>query len=97
MTKNNNTISQPRCVLIIPRKELIDHLKAQIERGKQVAQMPVAFNLSRDYYGRVTETVYDKAQEDEFNNERKKWQKYVEELLKQSFSITNNDYHKDFY
>ena len=96
MSKNNNTTTQPRCVLVIPRKDLIDQLKAQIERGKQVALMPVAFNVSRDYYGRVTDTVYDKAQENEFNNELKKWQKYVEELLKQSFSITNNEYHKEF-
>lgn len=96
MTKNNNTSSQQRCVLIIPRKELIDHLKAQIERGKQIVQMPVATNVSHNYYGRVADIVYDKNQEDEFNNERRKWQKFVEELLKQSFSVTNNVYHKEF-
>lgn len=96
MSKNNNTASQPRCVLIISRRELVEQLKAQIERGKQVAEMPVAFNVSRDYYGRVTDTVYDKGQEDAFNNERRRWQQYVEELLKQSFSIPNNEYQKDF-
>lgn len=96
MAKNSNTTSQPRCVLIIPRKELIDHLKAQIERGNQVAQMPVAKSVTHDYSGRVADTVYDKAQEDAFNNEFRKWQEYVEELLKQSFSITNNEYHRVF-
>jgi len=96
MTRTNIVTPQQRCVLIIPRKELIDHLKTQIERGKQVVQMPVATNVIRDYYGRVSDTMYDKTQEDEFNNERRKWQRFVEELLKQSFSITNNEYHKEF-
>jgi predicted nucleotide-binding protein len=96
MSKNNTT-SQPRCVLIISRKDLIDQLKAQIERGKQVAQMPVATYSSRDYFGRISDTVYDKAQEVGFNNEFRKWQKYVEELLMQSFSVTNNVYHKEFF
>ena len=97
MKKNNNTSSHQHCVLVVPRREFVGQLKAQIERGKQVAQMPVAFNVVRNYYGRVTDTVYDKAQEDKFNNERRKWQNYVEELLRQSFSITNNEYHKEFY
>jgi predicted nucleotide-binding protein len=96
MAKNNDNTSQPRCVLIKSRKELIDQLTGQIERGKQVAEMPVAFNVSSDYYGNVTNIVYDKVQKDEFNKEREKWQKYVEELLKQSFSIPNNEYHKYF-
>lgn len=40
--------------------------------------------------------MYNKIEEDIFNNERGKWQQYVEELLKQSFNIPNNEYHKDF-
>lgn len=96
MTKNNNTSSQQRCVLIIPRKELIEHLKTQIERGKQVVQMPVATDVSLNYFGHAADIMYDKGQEDAFNNERRKWQEFVEELLKQSFSVTNNEYHKAF-
>jgi len=97
MTKKANTSSPARTVLIVSRKELIDQLREQIERGKQVAQMPVDSRVEYDYYGRRVNTAYDKTQEEAFNNERHKWQRYVEELLKQSFSISNNDYHKDFY
>lgn len=61
-----------------------------------MAQIPVATSVAYDYLGRTRETVYDKMQENVFNNECRKWQKYVEELLKQSFSISNNEYHKDF-
>ena len=95
MGKNNYTASQPRCVLIIPRGELIDKLKEQIARGKHVAEMPVAFYRNSDYYGH-SGFAYNKGQEDEFNKERRNWQQYVEELLKQSFNIPNNDYHKVF-
>lgn len=96
MTKKTANTTPTRSVLIISRKDFVDQLKAQIERGKQVATMPVDARGSRDYYGRITNVVYDKTQEDAFNNERRKWQQYVEELLKQSFSISNNEYHKDF-
>lgn len=96
MTKKINETSQTRAVLIISRKELIDHLKEQIERGRQVAQMRVSAQIN-GYYGRRANIVYDKTEEDAFNNERRKWQKYVEELLKQSFSISNNEYHKEFF
>jgi Predicted nucleotide-binding protein containing TIR -like domain len=97
MAKTANSSSSARTMLIVSRKELIDQLKVQMERGNQVAKMPVATRSESDYYGRRINTVYDKAQEDAFNNERRKWQQYVEELLKQSFSISNNEYHKDFY
>lgn len=97
MGKKADTSSSARSVLIISRKELVDQLKEQIERGYQVAQMPVAARSERDYYGRIINIVYDKAQEDTFNNARRKWQLYVEELLKRSFSISNNEYHKGFY
>lgn len=96
MTKNSNTTTQPRCLINVSRKDLIENLKKQIERGKRVAQIPVATNVTRSYYGRVSDIVYNKIEEDKFNNERWKWQQYVEELLKQSFNIPNNEYHKDF-
>lgn len=96
MTKNSNTTTQPRCLINVLRKDLIENLKKQIERGKRVAQIPVATNATRSYYGRVSDIVYNKIEEDKFNNERWKWQQYVEELLKQSFNIPNNEYHKDF-
>lgn len=96
MTKNSNTTTQPRCLINVSRKDLIENLKKQIERGKRVAQIPVATNVTRSYYGRVSDIVYNKIEEDIFNNERWKWQQYVEELLKQSFNIPNNEYHKDF-
>jgi predicted nucleotide-binding protein len=96
MAKNNANTQTTRSVLIVTRKELIDQLKGQIERGNKVAQIPVASRVDRDYSGRIIRTVYDKTQEDLFNNERRKWQQYVEELLKQSFSVSNNEYHRDF-
>lgn len=96
MTKNSNTTTQPQCLINVSRKDLIENLKKQIERGKRVAQIPVATNVTRSYYGRVSDIVYNKIEEDIFNNERGKWQQYVEELLKQSFNIPNNEYHKDF-
>ena len=97
MAKTVNTSSHARTMLIVSRKVLIDQLKVQIERGNQVARMPVASRVESDYYGRRKHTVYNKEEEDAFNNEQRKWQQYVEELLKQSFSISNNEYHKAFY
>ena len=96
MAKKNVETPIVRATLIIPRKNFIEELKAQIERGKGVAQMPVTTRVEREYYGRTVNTVYNKEEEDSFNNERRKWQQYVEELLKQSFSIPNNNYHKEF-
>lgn len=96
MTKNSNTSTQPLCELNVLRKDLIDNLNKQIERGKRVAQIPVTTNVTRSYNNRVSDIVYNKIEEEAFNNERLKWQQYVEELLKQSFSIPNNEYHKAF-
>ena len=97
MANNTNTPSSARTVLIITRKQLIDQLKNQIERGKQVAEIPVASHVKHDDSGRTIRITYDKSQEEYFNTERRKWQQYVEELLKQSFSVSNNEYHKGFY
>ena len=96
MAKKNIETPLARATLIVPRKNFIEELKAQIERGKRVALMPVSTHIERGYYDRRINTVYNKEEEDSFNNERRKWQQYVEELLKQSFSIPNNNYHKDF-
>lgn len=96
MPKISNESKVGRCVLIVTRKELSDQLKSQIERGIQVVNMPVGKYPQQDIYGRSIKQVYDKEQEDAFHYERRKWKQYVEELLKQSFSISNNDYHKEF-
>ena len=97
MAKKNTNITPPaRSVLIVERKFLIDQLKIQIERGRQIALMPVTTRVESNYYSRQSTIEYDKTQEDAFNNERRKWQQFVEELLKQSFSVSNNEYHKKF-
>ena len=97
MAKKSNEAPINRATLIVSRAELIKQLKTQIERGKGVALMPVTTRVERAYYGHTINTIYNKEEEDAFNNERRKWQQYVEELLKQSFSIPNNIYHKEFY
>lgn len=96
MTKNDANISATRSVLIVSRKNFADNLKIQINRGNQVAQMPVAHSAAYNYFGRVSNVEYDKTQEEAFNNARRNWQRYVEELLKQSFNKSNNEYHRDF-
>lgn len=96
MPKSSTGSNAGRCVLIVTRKELSDQLKLQIERGGIVAKMAVSVYSQPDIYGRHAKYVYDKVQEDAFHSERRKWENYVEELLKQSFSISNNDYHKEF-
>ncbi len=97
MPSKRSTPEKPvSSVLIVQREVLVKEIMTQLERGNEIAAMPVAARQETDYYGRSTRYIYDKTQEDAFNTARKKWCLYVEELLKRSFSVPNNEYQKGF-
>ncbi len=85
--------------LIISKDEFAEKITDRINKGKELLNLDVKIISSPSLefgYRRDTTVKYDDAEQAEFYSVYNKWDSFNIELLKQSFSNSENDYRKEY-